>query len=133
MGSARRQRRPAIGRLGWVGRVALLLALLAGAGPRFAPAVGMAQACAAEQEPNDAPEQAQAVAGAVCMAGTLGGSDQDIFLWTVAQTDATKTWSLTVQGVPQTVTSLKVFRVTSAPGETPLVLSDQLFEVDSAP
>lgn len=50
-----------------------------------------------ETEPNDKPEQAQPLAGAFILSGTLDGN-RDWFAWTLSPEDAAKRWSLVVQG-----------------------------------
>ncbi|HEU0115057.1 MAG TPA: hypothetical protein VFQ80_10295, partial [Thermomicrobiales bacterium] len=126
--SRRRHRRavPAVAGV-WL----LLAGLLSGLAP--AAPVGAAPPCLTDAEPNDTPEAAMTLTGAGCLAGTLGDADQDLVLWTVAPADAAKRWTIALQGAPATLTSVKVFPVTSAPGETPVAVGGQLFALDHAP
>ncbi len=55
---------------------------------------GARRTCAADTEPNDTPETAAVVDGPGCIAGTLPDSDQDLFLWTVTDAEASQPWDL---------------------------------------
>src|SRR5262245_25006034 len=81
-----------------------------------------AQSCLSDQEPSETPETAMALSGAVCIQGTMEEKDQDLFLWTVSEDDATRFWSLTLTGVPETTTLVEVYRVESEPGKAPVQL-----------
>ena len=102
----------------------------AGAGPAV-PTARAADACVVEQEPNDAPEQAQTLTGATCVSGTLPDGDQDIFLWELSPTDALQRWTLSLTGVPGTTTGLKILPITSDPGVTPITVGSSILELDS--
>ena len=91
-----------------------------------------ASSCAADTEPNDTPETAPVIDSPGCVAGTLPESDQDLFLWTVTDQQASQPWDITLDGVGGTITGVKVLQVTSDPGVTPLVIGNQILEVDQA-
>lgn len=76
--------------------------------------------CLAESEPNDSPEEAVGTSGSICITGELPDGDQDLFLWEIPEQAAATRWTFGVEGIPGTLTSLKVFRVDSAPGEHPV-------------
>lgn len=116
----------------------LALALLVSTGTAVAqpdgsppPAFG---ACAAELEPNDAPEGAPELAGAVCQVGDLPETDpQDLAVWNVSDADAQQTWTFSVDGVVATVTSLRLLPILSEPGVEPLDIGSQVLQVDGTP
>lgn len=76
----------------------------------------LAQACVADEEPNDAPETAMAIAGAVCVAGQFAPVDQDLFAWTVAPDEAEGRWTLTLAGLPAQQTRVDIFAATPIDG-----------------
>ncbi len=86
--------------------------------------------CLTDTEPNDTPETAATFSGPACIAGSLPDGDQDLYLWTVTEAQAAGPWDITLDGVDGTVTGAKVLAVTSAPGETPLVIGNVVAEVD---
>ena len=90
-------------------------------------------ACQPDAEPNDTPDEAVTLSGPFCLDGQLGDSDQDIVLWTVSDSDATKTWTFSLTGVPNTVTGVTVVGVTSEPGASPVVAGSTLFELSTQP
>ena len=59
--------------------------------------------------------------------------DQDLLLWTVTEAQASQPWDITVDGIEATITGTKFLVVSSAPGETPLVIGNQVLEVSQAP
>lgn len=69
-----------------------------------------------------------ALSGAVCVQGTMAEKDQDLFLWTVSETEAGKLWSLTLTGVPETTTLVEVYPVESEPGKAPVQLGSRLLQ-----
>ncbi|MGI8475215.1 MAG: hypothetical protein ACR2OO_02395, partial [Thermomicrobiales bacterium] len=89
--------------------------------------------CPAETEPNNAPETAPTRSGAFCVTGRLPDDDQDITLWTVASADAAKRWTVTLDGVPNTVTAVAILPVASAPGATPITAGAQILKIETAP
>jgi hypothetical protein len=104
---------------------------LAGIGTPTMPSVAAQDACPSEVEPNDRPEQAPALAGEVCLTGSLVEQpDQDLFLWEVAPEDGLTTWAFTVRGVPTTITSAHVFRLPD-PVVYPIVDVPEVFRADS--
>jgi hypothetical protein len=82
---------------------AMLSALLAG------PVA--AQAAFHETEPNDTPETANRIAGAVRVLGNMPTGDQDGFIWTVSDVDAQQRWSLELEGIPGALTVVEVIRL----------------------
>ncbi len=118
---------------GWagVGIAAVTWALLSTASPAVAQA-----ACTPEAEPNDQPDTAIAFSGGVCVGGSLPDGDaQDTWVWTVSDSDAAHGWTLTLDGVPGTLTSVQVIPIVSPPGVTPMVWNGQpkLLELDAGP
>lgn len=92
----------------------------------MAYASALAQRCTYESEPNDAPHLATRVTGegpdtgalprwsrvpTVCLAGELGGSDVDMFAWSVDDLAATHAWQLEVEGTPGRLTAAELHRV----------------------
>ena len=82
-----------------------------------------AQDCAAEVEPNDAPETALAVEAPGCVSGTLESEEDlaDHFLWTVGPEQAGQRWTTSLtspEGLPAvlTVTSVAPDPATVTPG-----------------
>ncbi|NHA14674.1 VWA domain-containing protein [Thioalkalivibrio sp. XN279] len=64
-----------------------------------------------ETEPNDTPETANRIDGAVRVLGSMPAGDQDGFLWTVSDVDARKRWSFELEGIPGALTVLEVIRL----------------------
>ncbi|MCY7418389.1 MAG: hypothetical protein LH650_07825 [Chloroflexi bacterium] len=96
-------------------------------------AMAQDRACTVEVEPNDGPETSQVLAGDVCIAGDLAKlTDQDLFVWDVPALDALHAWTLHIDGVPDTITSIRVYRITSPPGVDPVVDDRELMRVDSS-
>ena len=92
-------------------RVAAQAATPTGSGP--------AASCVPEQEPNDATDGAlPAYNGAVCLAGTLAGADQDLATWE-AGGDLRATWTVRLSGVPGRLTLAELRPITSDPGVQP--------------
>lgn len=90
--------------------------------------------CLAEVEPNDTPEEAISTSGSVCITGELPDGDQDLFLWEVPEQAAATRWTFGVEGIPGTLTGLKVFRVDSAPGEEPVAVErTPWLDIESGP
>ena len=109
----------------------LLTSALAGATSEASP-VRAGTPCTPETEPNDAPEQAHTFSGAACFSGTLPDGDQDLFIWELDAADAAKRWTLSLTGVPQTITGLKLLPITSDPGVTPVLTGAPVIELDTA-
>ncbi len=63
--------------------------------------------CAADSEPNDAPETAGSLVAPGCITGTLPDSDQDLFLWTVTDAQASQPWDFTLTASSNTITAAK--------------------------
>ncbi|MCC6792879.1 MAG: hypothetical protein IT336_14405, partial [Thermomicrobiales bacterium] len=98
------------------------------------PARSLAQdGCIAEREPNDTEDVATPIVAELCASGELPDEDQDLWLWQLTSDDARAPWSFSVDGVPGTATSLRVFTVVSEPGASPPVAGDQLFDVTTQP
>jgi hypothetical protein len=53
-----------------------------------------------ESEPNNSPETFNAISGDITLHGTMTGSDQDGFIWTVSDDDARKLWTFELHGIP---------------------------------
>jgi Mg-chelatase subunit ChlD len=84
-----------------------------------------------ESEPNDVPETANAVSGAVRIVGAMPDGDQDGFLWTVSDVDATMPWSFSFQGVPGTLSVAEVIRLDHAADGKTLTGRKTLFTLGS--
>lgn len=102
----------------------VVLALSASPAPLSAQSEGVVvddAACVAEVEPNDDVAQATTFEGAGCISGTLVEvGDVDVFLWQVDEVDAMSTWSIELDGVEGTATTLEV-RGTGADAERTIV------------
>jgi len=96
----------------------------------FASSVS-AQPAFHESEPNDTPEQANRISGATRIVGTLPVGDQDGFLWTVSDVDATTPWTFVFQGVPGTLSLAEVIRLEYAADGTTLTGRKTLFTLGS--
>jgi hypothetical protein len=77
----------------------------------FPATMAWAQPSIVESEPNETPADAGVVAGDVVIIGSLAGSDQDAFLWTVSDVDALKRWTFELRGVPGRLTLVEVVRL----------------------
>ena len=120
-------------------RNGLLAAIIATSPAMAAPAAVTGQSavpvvgsCAAEAEPDDDLKTAPSLAGNVCVSGTLPAEDdQDLWLWEVSPQGSLLTWTFTMDGVPSTITSVHVLRISSSPGVLPLTAGDEVLRVDS--
>lgn len=115
---------------------ALALALGAAAAALSVPAPLAAadtSSCVPEAEPNDAASAASATGG-LCIDGTLPDGDTDIVSWEVAPADALTTWTIAVDGVADTVTTVALWAIVSDPGFDPPTLGDMpVYRIDTAP
>ena len=68
-----------------------------------------------EFEPNDQPHQAIPFSAPVTLSGSMGGYDQDAFLWRISDADALKRWNLTLHGIPEALTGVSIVRVDYGP------------------
>lgn len=84
-----------------------------------------------ESEPNDAPESANRISGEVRIVGAMPSGDQDGFLWTVSDVDATMPWTFGFQGVPGTLSVIEVIRLEYAADGTTLTGRKTLFKLGS--
>jgi hypothetical protein len=89
----------------WRALPALIAVLLA-----LAP-TALAQNCALEVEPNDAPATATPLDGRGCLVGTLDGSDQDAWWWVVDQEASEQVWQVELDSFPGHLTKLDLVRV----------------------
>jgi len=122
MASARR-------RLTLLGTVMMVVGLAAAGGAVAAQDPGTDAVCVPDTEPNDTPEAAPALSAPGCITGTLPDDDQDLLIWTITEEQAAQPWDITLDGVEATITGTKLFAISSAPGEVPLVVGNQLLEV----
>ena len=106
---------------------ARVFALLAGL---FCSALS-AQPAFYESEPNNTPAEANPIAGAVTIMGSMQGDDQDGYLWTVSDVDAQKRWTLELQGIPGVLTIVEVIRLEYADNGVDLVDKTTLFTIGS--
>lgn len=98
------------------------------------PVSAQSSTCTAEMEPNNTESDAQDVASAFCILGTLPEtSDQDLFLWTVSDDDAKFGWSLSVDGPDQTMTTAHILAIDSESGVEPVVAGSELLQVSHTP
>lgn len=122
-------------------RCTLASAVLVAVAGLMAPAMGLLpghavaaqDGCTSEVEPNDAGEQAIALdPGPACFAGTLpDGDTQDVWSWDVTPAQAAVRWTITITGLPLTVTGVQLLPITSDPGSVPVLWGGRLIEVDS--
>jgi hypothetical protein len=111
----------------WLIGALLLLAVF----PQPASLRAQDASCRPDVEPNNLEAEAEPVEGAFCIAGDLpDASDQDLFLWTVSETEAKSLWAVTVDGPAGAVTSAKVFSLASEPGAEPILVEQQIAEVN---
>lgn len=92
-------------------------------------ATASAQGCIPEQEPNDTTAEATAITGAACVIGTLNGSDQDAFAWTVSEEDSQRPWRFELESIRGQLTTVEVFRVEFAPDGVDVTRADSLLKV----
>lgn len=93
----------------------------------LATAVGYAQDCRSEVEPNDTPAEATELEGARCLSGSLGSGDQDAYTLRVSEDEAFTRYQLRVAGPSSELTKIDVFRIAFV-GDGPDVASaDTLF------
>ena len=88
-----------------------------------------AQSCTGDSEPNDQPAQATPISGAGCIAAELTDGDQDLYAWTVAETEARQLWQFTIHGLPTGVTAFQILRVTLADNGVDVAESTKLYEL----
>ena len=101
-------------------------ALLLGA--LIAPIV-LAASSVYETEPNNTPAQANRISGEVSLLGSMPGSDQDGYLWTVSDDDARKRWTLELQGIAGALTIADVVRLEYADNGIDVLRSDRLMKM----
>ena len=82
-----------------------------------------------ESEPNNTPAEANAVSGAATILGTMSGSDQDAFMWTVSDEDAQKQWVFELHGIPGRLTIAEVVRVEFAADGASVEKQDRLMKM----
>ncbi len=97
----------------------------------FAFSPSFAQPAVYETEPNNTPADANRIAGAVTVMGTMSGDDQDGYLWTVSDVDAQKRWTLELQGIPGALTIVEVIRLEYAENGVDLVDKTTLMTIGS--
>jgi von Willebrand factor type A domain len=121
------------------GRALVALSLVAALMPSVSPvaaarpgSAAQATTCTPDAEPNDTEEQVEALSAPACIDGTLPAGDQDLFLWTVDDAQVAQRWTISLEGVLDTVTDLKVLAISSDPGVTPVVAGSQLLQVESS-
>ncbi len=108
-----------------------LLAVPADVRAQTATDPGTQMECAQEAEPNDAPEVAATVRGALCISGTLPDTDQDLLIWDVTAAEAAIPWTVQIDGVLGTITSVKVVQITTDPGVSPIETGTEILHVDA--
>jgi hypothetical protein len=64
-----------------------------------------------EEEPNDTPQTANRVSGAVRVIASMPSGDQDAYLWQVSDVDALKRWTLRLDGIAGALTIVEVMRL----------------------
>jgi Mg-chelatase subunit ChlD len=89
-------------------------------------------ACLAEVEPNDTLAHATTIGSERCISGTLVSvGDVDIFAWDVDEEMAATTWSLSLQGVPATVTTASLVRLDTQSDGAGSSMGAQVARIDS--
>jgi von Willebrand factor type A domain len=69
-------------------------------GWRPAAVVAQPSSCITEQEPNNDPAGANKLTDVeTCVQGSIGNSDQDLFVWTLSEADAKDRWSFSMTGI----------------------------------
>lgn len=84
-----------------------------------------------ESEPNNSPDEANAIRGPVSILGNLPSGDQDGFLWTVSDVDAHKRWSLILDGLPEILTRLDIIRLQLADNRRDFIDQKTLLTIGS--
>lgn len=79
-----------------------------------------------ESEPNNTPAQANAIAGATIVLGTMNEGDQDGFMWTVSDVDAQKRWVFELHGIPGRLTIADILRIEFAENGTEVARTARL-------
>ena len=88
--------------------------------------------CVTETEPNNDLKSAPSLTGDACVSGALTqDDDQDLWLWEVSPEGSLLTWTFTMDGVPSTITSVHVLKISSAPGVLPVTVGTEVLRVDS--
>lgn len=72
---------------------------------------GWAQQAVMESEPNNTPAEAMRISGDVLVMGNISSRDQDAYLWTVSDVDASKRWSFELHGIPGRLTIVEILRL----------------------
>ena len=88
-----------------------------------------APACLEAAEPNDALDDIDTVDGPFCLAGTLPVGDQDLVLWQVAPADVRTPWTISLEGVPGSLTVFDVRPIDTDAGVEPLVVGAPMLEL----
>ena len=95
-------------------------------------AVVEGSACLAEREPNDTLDRAVTIGSERCISGTLVSvGDVDIFTWDIDEEMAANTWSISLRGVPSTMTSAAVVRVETGSNTTDSEMGTEVARVDA--
>ncbi len=89
--------------------------------------------CLGDIEPNDAPETAPITSGGFCLEGELAASDQDLLIWELPAGEAAGLWTVELDGVPGTLTTLRLLAISSPPGVVPIVVDRTLLTLDAPP
>lgn len=84
-----------------------------------------------ESEPNNAPHEAEQLTSPVSILGALPGGDQDGFNWTISDDDAHKRWSLTLEGIPEAITTLDIIELEYAANGTDISARKNLLSLTS--
>lgn len=82
-----------------------------------------------ESEPNDTPEDFHPVSGEITLYGTMTGTDQDGYLWTVIDDDARKRWTFTLNGEPGALTIADIVRLEYADNGVDVEAKTTLFKM----
>ena len=82
-----------------------------------------------ESEPNDLPADFHPINGEVTLYGTMVGSDQDGYLWTVTDDQARKTWNFELHGEPGALTIVDVLSLEYSDDGTTIASKDSLFKM----
>ncbi|MET0773251.1 MAG: hypothetical protein ABWZ82_09220 [Candidatus Limnocylindrales bacterium] len=117
----------------WLGAVISALVLIVASATATVVPVAAQPACTTDGEPNGTPEEAALLAIPGCIEGTVPDGDQDLYLWTVTDADASSPWTIGIDGPARMLTSAQVFPITSEPGVVPISVASALLSVDHGP
>jgi hypothetical protein len=118
-----------------VGPLAVVAFAIAAIGLLGAPGTTSAvtgDGCAVESEPNDVGDAALTLHVPGCVTGSLpDGDPADLWAWTITDDDARRLWTLSLEGVPGTISAVQLVPITSEPGVSPMTYIGKAYELDA--